>query len=223
MKKLNDKALEISHSKLTFFGRVTAGLTHEIKNGLAIIKEETGLVLDLIKMIQKGHQADFDRMASELDKVQKRIGVTDEIVKDLNRFSHSVDQVEQVFDLSELLALMVKLVNRFARMHNVEIKITKASEQIQIQNNFFMVEQILFIFIEEAIKSAGKGGKVQIAVEQTPGFGSYVLCGSWERALEPFQSDRELFDYFLKISNCKIIFHEKDSKTILSFPIINDS
>lgn len=39
---------ENENSEIVFFGKITAGITHEMKNVLAIIKESSGLMEDLI-------------------------------------------------------------------------------------------------------------------------------------------------------------------------------
>ena len=43
MKQRNEKELE-------FFGKITAGITHEMKNVLAIIKKSAGLMEDIMSL-----------------------------------------------------------------------------------------------------------------------------------------------------------------------------
>jgi hypothetical protein len=43
--------------KAAFMGRITAGVTHEMKNVLAIIKESAGLMEDFLKISQDAASA----------------------------------------------------------------------------------------------------------------------------------------------------------------------
>ena len=47
------KHTDTDKRQVAFFGRMTAGITHEMKNVLAIIKESSGLMQDCANTIQK--------------------------------------------------------------------------------------------------------------------------------------------------------------------------
>jgi len=64
---------DIHFKELLFYGKITAGISHEIKNGLAIIKETNGLVADFIKMAQRGAPLNLEKIESQLKKVNDRI------------------------------------------------------------------------------------------------------------------------------------------------------
>jgi C4-dicarboxylate-specific signal transduction histidine kinase len=48
----------IGDAGLQFFGRMSASISHELKNALAIIKENAGLLADYVAMMGKGTPID---------------------------------------------------------------------------------------------------------------------------------------------------------------------
>ena len=49
---------------LRFFGTMSAANAHEIKNALAVINENAGLLEDLVAMVPKGIPLDPERLAA---------------------------------------------------------------------------------------------------------------------------------------------------------------
>jgi len=41
---------QFRQTEIAFFGRITAGVTHELKNVLAIVNESSGLMQDLLAL-----------------------------------------------------------------------------------------------------------------------------------------------------------------------------
>ena len=52
----------ICEQGLRFFSATTASLSHELKNALAIIKENAGLLTDYMAMFEKGSPVAPDRL-----------------------------------------------------------------------------------------------------------------------------------------------------------------
>lgn len=213
---MKDKDLDFHRSEMLFFGKVGAGISHEIKNGLAVIKEESGLVLDLIAMASKGRPPDPGRIEELNGKIMRRVDAVDGIVKDFNRFSHSLDDLDQVFDVRDELALAVRLLERFARMHDVVIEVVPAPDQLQIQNNPFRLHHLLSILVGAEIKAAQKGGRVKVAVEKS---GNEICCviaaGCSAPCPDPEQND--VVEKLLKSLNGKIEYDDEKSQTIIRF------
>jgi len=165
--------------ELAFFGRLGASISHEIKNKLAILKGETGLINDLIIMAGKGSPLDISRILNLMPRVESRIQAIDDIVKRLNRFSHSVDETCKVFDVSDLAALVCDLCQRLAAMKRVKLEVESAPEQVQITSDPFLVEFLLFQLFEEAMIAAGEGGSVKAAVRDAGEACEITFSGSF--------------------------------------------
>jgi hypothetical protein len=65
--------------EMAFLGKITASMTHEISNTLAIIQESAGLLSDLINLSKEGsfpHKEKFQRVLGNINDQVRRGGWT---------------------------------------------------------------------------------------------------------------------------------------------------
>jgi signal transduction histidine kinase len=101
----NAKAL-FNYDSLAFFGRVNASISHELKNIMAIISETAGLLSDLSEMASDGNPVNPDLLKSSTDSIMEEIQRGFTTIRQMNRFSHSVDASFDSINLLELLDMM---------------------------------------------------------------------------------------------------------------------
>jgi len=106
---------------LHFFGKMTASISHEIKNVLAIINENAGLLEDFTLMAEGGMAIELERLKALSRAVTKQVERADTIVKNMNRFARSTDTSLQTIDLNDVMQLLVALSNRFAVMRGIAL------------------------------------------------------------------------------------------------------
>jgi len=97
------------YDSLAFFGRVNASISHELKNVMAIISETTGLLGDLSEMARGGTPLDPDMLTNSTESIIEEIQRGFTIIRQMNRFSHSVDAPVVSVDLMEILDLVRNL------------------------------------------------------------------------------------------------------------------
>ena len=130
---MHDKLYTIGESGLQFYGKITASVSHEIKNVLAIINENAGLLEDFTFMADRGKPLDPARMKMIAAAVKKQIGRADGIIKNMNLFAHSVDQTITTVDLNETLELIIALTARFAAMRGVQVDLQSPENPVKFQ------------------------------------------------------------------------------------------
>ena len=94
----------ISETGLQFFGKMSASISHEMKNVMAIINENAGLLEDLTVMAEKGMPIDPQRLRTQASRIMKQIRRGDDIIKGMNRFAHSVDEPWRQVELNDTWA-----------------------------------------------------------------------------------------------------------------------
>ena len=104
-----------------FFGKMSASISHEIKNTLAIINENAGLLEDFTIMAEKGLPLNPERLKGLAGKIGVQIRRADRIIKNLNRFAHSADEWVKAVDLFETLELVTALSERFAARRSLTL------------------------------------------------------------------------------------------------------
>jgi len=86
-----------------FMGKVTAAMTHEIKNVLAIIRESAGLAQDLLALSDESVFPYKDKFMKTMDKIDNQVARGAEIVSRLNEFGHIPEYEQRQEDLNLIL------------------------------------------------------------------------------------------------------------------------
>jgi signal transduction histidine kinase len=153
----------IKRKEVAFFGRITAGITHEIKNVLAIIQESSGLMEDVLEVTEDSEFAYKDKFIKSLDRIRRQIQRGIDITTCLNRFAHSPDRTPVSLDLNETAHQMVLLASRFARLKNVVLETSPSDPPIVIKSDPVSLEMALFESIEILLKTVDAGGKITLS------------------------------------------------------------
>lgn len=164
---MNYKWDVISEQGLQFFGKMSATISHEINNALAIINENAGLLQDFTLMADKGMPLDPDRVNSLAGKVISQIRRAEGIVKNMNRFAHSVDEPVKRVDLGDFVEFVTILSGRFASMRGVSVEPKPAERPVMITTNPFLLENLIWICLDFAMDAAGEGNTIDIVTLET--------------------------------------------------------
>jgi signal transduction histidine kinase len=153
-------------SGIRFFAAVSASISHDIKNALAVINESAGLLEDLSLMAPKGIPLDPERVKEQARMIIKQIQKIDVMVKNLNRFAHSADAMQQDIDIVDLLNLLCTLSRRFASMRGIRLVFSTRETRILLQTNPFFLQNLIRSCIEYAVTACGGGKKIDIVLEK---------------------------------------------------------
>jgi C4-dicarboxylate-specific signal transduction histidine kinase len=148
---------------LSFFGIVTASLSHEINNAIAIIGELSGLLDDLLYGAEQGRPLNEEKLKEICGKIAKQVKKGQGIIKRLNRFAHSIDEPVREFDLKELLEQITTIAERFAFLKGVNLEARLKENPVTIRSNPFSLQQAVFTCIEVALIASKKNDVVSIA------------------------------------------------------------
>ncbi len=154
----------IGEAGLQFFGRMSASISHELKNALAIINENAGLLGDYIHMMGKGmsvEPARFEKIAGRIEAQTRR---ADAIIKNLNQFAHSVDVPAKSVDLNEIMGLLVALHRRPADMRQVELDPRPSESAVAVTINPFLLLNLLGLMLAQSLQAVPGGGAMTISV-----------------------------------------------------------
>ncbi|WP_031479785.1 HAMP domain-containing histidine kinase [Maridesulfovibrio frigidus] len=148
---------------LCFFGKVSATISHDVKNVLAIINEEAGLLQDLSLMAGQGMELDPERLVKLAKKIQNQVKRGDTIIKNMNKFAHSVDVPESEVDFYEMTSLVVALFTRMAASKCVTV-VLKEGEMVAGKCDPFVAEMLIARCLEVSMDSAGKNHEIIVEV-----------------------------------------------------------
>ncbi|MBF0099413.1 MAG: HAMP domain-containing histidine kinase [Desulfobacterales bacterium] len=167
----------IGKSGLQFFGKISASISHEIKNALAIINENAGLLEDFVLMAEQGLPLDPERIKTLSSKIMKQIQRADTIIKNMNQFAHSIDADEKNIDINMILELIIALSARAASMKGVTLVFLPASRSLSIETNPFFLLNLMHSLIITSLDHLGGNKQLTISSRSFLDCGCIELCG----------------------------------------------
>lgn len=148
-----------------FIGRISASLTHEIKNVLAIIRESSGLMQDLLALSKDGAFTYHEKFNSILSAIQEQVNRGVELTARLNRFAHSTDQPLVDLDLNDLVAQVVLLMERFARLRKVQLQAQRSDGALSLNTDPFRLQMVLAAGVDCLLQTAEAGAVIEMQPE----------------------------------------------------------
>jgi len=173
----------LKRKEVTFFGKITAGITHEIKNVLAIIQQSSGLMEDILDVTENGAFPHKDKFLKSLNRIHRQIQRGIDVTTRLNRFAHNPDHCPASLDLNEATEQMVLLASRFARLKNVVLESSPLDPPLIIRSDPVSFEMALFESIEILLNAIDSGGKITLSSRKI--HDNFVVGVSYEHTVLP--------------------------------------
>jgi len=175
-----------------FWGKITASVTHEIKNTYAIIQESSGLLSDLLTLQPEGSLIHKEKFQRVLDTINNQVNRGVILATRLNQFAHSMDEPWTEVKMADLLELAVSLLQRLVRRREIELKAATPEADLSIRSNPFRLLLILDSVIERLPEVLKPGGQIVLQSSPAPE-GLAILLevqgpkqAGWEGFLEQF-------------------------------------
>ena len=209
----------IGREGLQFFGKMSASISHEIKNILSIINENAGLLEDLALMAEKGKAVDMERFKTVAGKIRSQVVRADDIVKNLNRFAHSADGFKEHVDLNDALIFVIALSNRLFDMKGVSVEQAPVDVSVVITTTLFLLLNLLWSCLNVSMESTVEEKKVHLLVEKLDRgaqirFSNLRNIGKISEDQFPSPKEKAL----LNALGARMSFNENEGELILELP-----
>jgi len=166
---MEQRTMVNAFKEIAFFGKITAGITHEMNNVLAIIKESAGLMEDIISLSPEGSMPHEEKIQKSLarikDQIRRGVGLTER----LNRFAHSPDESPAKVDLIEMVERLIALSERFVRQKNVVMRMSpqkSSNHQMNVVTHPVLLQMALFECIQCCLDEMPSGGEITIEFQE---------------------------------------------------------
>lgn len=157
----------VDKTGLRFFGEISSSISHEVKNSLAIINENAGLLEDLTTMAEKGGTLDSERLKTLAVKIKTQIQRINDIIHRMNRFASSADESLKKVELNDIVEFVIALSERFAFIRGVTLNHKQSESSEKVISNPFLLENLIWCCLEIAMDAAGDNKTVTILSEST--------------------------------------------------------
>ncbi|MBF0495878.1 MAG: hypothetical protein HQK58_04785 [Deltaproteobacteria bacterium] len=153
---------EYQTREVAFFGKITAGITHEFKNVLAIIKESAGLMEDFLHLSPADSFPFRQKFIDTMGIIKGQLGRGNDLVAGLNRFAHSADQSRADIDVNDMMAQLVLLSARFTRLKGITMKFISFEQPVSLTTDPIRLEMAVFSGIESCLAYLSTGDTVSV-------------------------------------------------------------
>ena len=173
----DDSNRKVVDSSLTFFGKVTASVSHELNNVISIIDQTGGLLQDLIAGEERGIPITTERLSQAVTSILKQTGRGLEIIKRMNRFAHSADFPVTEFDANETIDNLVALTRRLADLKRARLEYKTYPAELMVTGNPFLLQQVIFGMIGLMLADAERDDIYKITVGSDNSLFSVAVAG----------------------------------------------
>jgi C4-dicarboxylate-specific signal transduction histidine kinase len=148
---------------LVFFGKISASISHELKNVMAIISEAAGFLEDLTKMAQEGKPLQLDMLRTCSREIMEEINRGFDTIQQMNRFAHSVDDEVKQINLTEVVTLMIHIAGFLSIAANVRFD-PPPDAALTIVTCPFRMQNLIYQAVVYAFESVGPTGEVRVGI-----------------------------------------------------------
>jgi len=172
------KPMEISKEKAAFLGRITASVSHDIQNVLAIIKETSGLMEDFFLMQQSGGLENFDAKVGKcLQTIKKQTYRGVDLTSGLNGFAHTSDVHQISIGIFGTLNRLISIAQRLFNQKGVDVSLMECPTPCSILTDPVLFQMTVFSCIECLIDIIGAKKAVSLDIQASEhGLAIRIVC-----------------------------------------------
>jgi len=153
---------EMNEKEIAFIGKITAGVTHEVNNVLASIREISGLMTDILSITDETSFPRKEKFQTSLQKIQNQVQRGVKLTSQLNKFSHLSDNNKTDVDVNEIIEHLIFLTERFTRIKNIALQIQPIDKSFTIITNPLLLQMAVFNCIAYLLNNMVNGGEISI-------------------------------------------------------------
>jgi len=151
----------LQYEKLASIGRLSAGVAHEVRNPLGVIRSAAGLIAE-----ESENLSDNAKKAS--DFIQKEILRLDHFIAQLLDFSKPLSAKFDVIRFEDIQMYLRDLIRHEPSMLEENIHISILGESIPFEGDLGLLTQALFSLVKNATEATGKQGRVTVQAVVKP-------------------------------------------------------
>lgn len=155
---------------LAFFGKMTANLTHEVKNVLAIIQESAGLMEDITAICPLAEEKYQEKFNHSMATIKQQLHRGIDLTTQFNRFAHTPDRSRAELDLVDTVGQFCLLTRRLARLKNIGLTAgdpSPANEKFRLTTNPVQFYMALFFSLESCLTALPANNEIRMTPQKT--------------------------------------------------------
>ncbi len=153
---------EVYEICLEAFAGISAIMTHETRNILAIINESAGFLEDLVLMAGEDGAVPVKNVGSMSVNIVTQVSRANSLMKDYNTFAHSGDETYGEVELYDLMTLVVTLIRRKAAQKSIKVVVGEGGERLYTKP--FVLESLVYFCLIKMYEDAASESTIETEI-----------------------------------------------------------
>jgi polar amino acid transport system substrate-binding protein len=171
----------VQDNKMAAVGQLAAGVAHEIRNPL-------GLIRNYCYVLRKSPADDADTHSKALSMMEDAVERSSKIIDNLLRFSRLTDEVWADVDIRQAINSILSLEELSLRKKNIQV-ILNCENSIRVNTILESFEMILINLIKNAEDAVSEGGRITIDCVVDGGFFTTRVTDTGQGIPDSIRSD----------------------------------
>lgn len=184
---------EIEHTqKLSSIGRLAAGVAHEINNPLAVIKEKSGLMTDIL-----ARSPEFELngvLERQIKGITSSVERCSAITHRLLGFARKVEAKNEWLNVNEVVSEVLEFLEKELTKRSISVNLMLEESLSEIESDKGQLQQVFLNIVSNALEAVDEGGVIYLESKTVDNGIRLVIgddgCGMSEetmsRIFEPF-------------------------------------
>ena len=174
----------------SFFGITNRLISHELKNILAIISETLGLLDELVALSETGRKLEPGKLQSLSESVIEEVERANSIIRNMNTFAHSVDDLIREVDITQIVNLMIDISRLDSPGKNARIGLVE-NEACVIYTSPFFLEKLIYNSMNFSLLGAGLENEIRVSFDLDDYGVKIIFSGISSNVKGEFPTERE--------------------------------
>ncbi|MFE7914394.1 ATP-binding protein, partial [Bacillus mobilis] len=140
---------------LAAIGQLAAGVAHEVRNPLTVIKG----FIQLFQINKEDQEKYFDLMLSEIERIEA-------ILQEFLSIAKTDEMNTEQKNIYQIYKNVVSLMNTKAIMTNIQVELYAESNDISIECSENQLKQVFINILQNSIEAMPNGGKITIHIKE---------------------------------------------------------
>lgn len=154
---------------MAFMARITAGMTHELRNVLAVIGESAGLMEDVLAMTGTDPSQSRERFGRITSQILQHVERGIRLTAGLNYFAHTPEKRAAMLDVNKLLEQFVVVTTWFGREKKVSIAARQNNGFPIVESDALKVQMLIFRTLEAVVSLAPAVRSIELSASTSEG------------------------------------------------------
>lgn len=163
--KKNEQQTGVYEICLEVFAGISAIITHDIRNNLAIINENGGLLDDLVLMAGEHGAVPNNKARQIAANINEQVAQANRLMHHLNQFAHSNDTPTATLNVQEALGTMIALTRRKAAANKIVVT-TEGEGDLLLTTSPLLLESLLYLCLTDMYATSAEGNNLVVTTNR---------------------------------------------------------